>query len=460
MPLPVVAIVGRTNVGKSTLFNRFVGKQSAVVEDFPGVTRDRLYARAEINVRPVTLVDTGGLVGGEGDLLNEKVNRQAVQALEEADLLVVLMDGREGPTAQDHEIAEIVRRSGKPFVLAVNKMERPSADSYEFYELRLGEPIEVSAQQGFGIVDLEDAICDLLPKEVEEEPWREGEIGIAVVGRPNAGKSALINAILGEERLIVSDIPGTTRDAVDTWAEFDGTPIRLVDTAGLRRKGKRSQGTEFFSSLRTLRALERSHLALVVVDAMEGITAQDARVALEVYDAGRACIVVANKWDLVLKAAFPEDAVPEEARSRKKHEKTVWNDFVRLARHELPFLQYVPIVPTCALTGEGISELLPLCKQVFAQFDLRVDTGPLNRCIRRATARHAPPTRSGRPLRVMYATQVRSRPPTIVMFVNEPKLMHFSYERYLLNAIRQEFGFEGTPVKLLLRGRKQEEEGS
>jgi GTP-binding protein len=456
MGLPLIAIVGRTNVGKSTLFNRFVGARTAVVEDFPGVTRDRLYARGEIDLRPVMVVDTGGMVGGEADSLNEQVNRQAVIALKEADLLVVLVDGREGPTAQDHEIAEIVRRSGKPYVLAVNKMEKASADSYDFYELRLGQPIDISAQQGFGIVELEDTILELLPPEDEEEPAREGEVAIAVVGRPNAGKSAIINAILGEERLIVSEMAGTTRDAVDTWVEHEGTPIRLVDTAGLRRKGKRSQGTEFYSSLRTLRAVERAHVGLVVIDAMDGVTAQDARVALEVHEMYRACVVVANKWDLVLKTAFPEDD-PGDAKERKRHEKTIWKDFERLARHELPFLSYASIVPTCALTGAGVDRLLPLCKDAFAQYDRRIETGPLNRCIRKAVQKHNPPSKAGRPMKILYATQVRSRPPTIVLFVNDPKLMHFTYERYLLNAIRDEFGFEGTPLRIVLRSRDRED---
>ena len=456
MPLPIVAIVGRVNVGKSTLFNRLVGQRVAVVEDFPGVTRDRLYAEAEINVRKVMLVDTGGMVGAEGDLLIQQVNEQAVEALREADALVVLVDGREGPTAHDHEIADIVRRSGKPYVLAANKMEKRSADSYEFYELRLGEPIDVSAEQGFGIVELEDEILEILPPEEEEEEEREGEIAIAVVGRPNAGKSALINAILGEERLIVSETPGTTRDAVDTWAEFEGTPVRLVDTAGLRRKGKRSQGTEFFSALRTMKALQRADIGLIVVDAMDGVTAQDARVALEVHEMHRAAVVVANKWDLVLKSAFDHSDELDE-RAKRRNMKTIWGDFERLARHELPFLAHAPIVNTCAITGEGASELLPLCKQVHEQFDRRVETGPLNRCVRRAVAKHNPPSKGGRPLRILYATQVRSRPPTIVLFVNDPKIMHFTYERYLLNAIRGEFGFEGTPVRLLVRGRREED---
>jgi len=463
MALTVVAIVGRVNVGKSTLFNRFVGERRAVVEDFPGVTRDRLYARGEINVRPAYFIDTGGLVGGESDVFSDQVKQQAAEALQEADAVIVLMDGREGLTAPDHDIAHIVRRSGKPSVLAINKMEVRSTDSHDFYSLGLGEPLDISAEQGYGIVELEDALLDILPPEQEEEELREGEISIAVVGRPNAGKSALINAVLGEERLIVSEVPGTTRDAVDTWAQFEDTPIRLVDTAGLRRKGKRSRGTEFYSALRTIRALEKAHIGVIVVDTMDGVTAQDARVALEVHESGRAAIVVANKWDMVTQSAFADD---DEARltgegmdekTRRRNMKTIWQDFERLARHELPFLSYAPIISTCALTGEGVDALLPLCRRVYEQFTARVDTGPLNRCIRRAVAKHNPPTKAGRPLKIYYATQVRAAPPTIALFVNSPKMMHFTYERYLVNQIRSEFGFEGTPVRLVTRGKQVEE---
>jgi len=460
MPLPIVAIVGRVNVGKSTLFNRLVGRRVAVVEDFPGVTRDRLYARGELLNRQVVYVDTGGMVGAEGDPLFTEVNDQAVEALREADVLVVVVDGRDGVTAHDHEIAEIVRRSGKPHILAANKMEKRSFDSYDFYALRLGEPLDISAEQGFGIVDLEDEIIGLLPPPSEEDERREGEIAIAAVGRPNAGKSALINAILGEKRLIVNEMPGTTRDAVDTWLDYEGTPIRLVATAGLRKKGKRSQGTEYFSSLRTLRALERADVALIVADSTDGMTAQDARVALEAHEMGRASIVVCNKWDLVLQRAFPPDEQDEGLSEsvRKRHLKLIWDDFQRLARHELPFMGYAPLIKTCALTGDGVEQVLPLCKTVFDQYDRRIETAQLNRVIRRAVADHQPPRKAGRPLRILYATQVGTKPPTIVLFVSDAKLMHFSYERYLMNVLRNEFGFEGTPLRFLVRGRRDEDE--
>ena len=463
MPLPLIAVVGRVNTGKSTLFNRFVGEMKSVVQDFPGVTRDRVYAKGEINIRPVMMVDTGGMVGGEKDSLNSLVNEQAVIALQEADVLLVVMDGREGVTSQDYQIADIVRHSGKPHVLAVNKMERPSDEVFDFYTLGLGEPIAISAVQGFGIVDLEEAILAELPPEEEVEPERrEGEIAIAVIGRPNAGKSALINSIIGEHRLIVSDIAGTTRDAVDTWIEFGDHRICLVDTAGLRRKGKRSQGMEFYSSIRTMRALERADIALIVVDATEGMTSQDARIALEAHDMGRACIIVANKWDIVEQTAFiddeeDEDTIPLDEKQRAKAAKLVWKDFERLVRHEIPFAPYAPVVNTCALTGEGVENLLPACVEVFEQFDRRIDTGPLNRIIRRAVSTHNPPSKRGRPLRILYTTQVKSRPPTFVFFVNDTELVHFTYERYLVNTIRKEFGFEGTPMRIFFRNRREED---
>lgn len=458
MALPVVAIVGRVNVGKSTLFNRFVGKMRAVVEDFPGVTRDRLYAEGEIVLRKAIFVDTGGLVGGEGDTFSEQVKQQAAMGLQEADLLIVLMDGREGVTSGDHQIADIVRRSGKPHILAINKMESSKADSFDFYALRLGEPIDISAEQGHGIVDLEDAILDLLPPVEEDAPSPEGQVSVAVVGRPNAGKSALLNAILGEERLIVSEVPGTTRDAIDTYVNFEDTPFRLVDTAGLRKKGKRSQGTEFYSSLRTLRAVQEADIGVIVVDAMEGCTAQDARVALEVHDMGRAAIVVANKWDLVVQSALESaDSLSESHKQRMM--RTIIKDFERIVRHEMPFLGYAPIIPTCALTGQGTVDVLQACLRVHEQFTRRIDTGPLNRCIRRAVARHSPPSKAGRPLKILYATQVQTRPPAVALFVNDPNIMHFTYERYLQNVLREEFGFEGTPIKLYIRKRKRREDG-
>jgi len=455
MALPVVAIVGRTNVGKSSLFNRLVGRKLAVVEDFPGVTRDRLYAEAELDIRPVLLIDTGGIVGGEGDELFARVKDQAAVALSQADAIIMLVDGPEGPTALDHEVADIVRRSGKPYVLAANKMEKTSMDSEAFAELRLGLPIDVSAIHGRGLQELVEEVEDLLPPAEPEEAEERKELSIAIIGRPNVGKSALTNAILGEERVIVSDIPGTTRDAVDSLFEREGEQWRLIDTAGLRRRGKRVD-TEFFSSLRTLKSLSRADVALAVIDAYEGPSAQDARVTGEAHEAGRAFIIVANKWDLLKDYAQPNEEHPEL--DPVKAEKTLKKDMERLIEQEMPFASYVPIMFTSAESGEGIPELLGMVRTVADNFHRRIETGKLNRTIRDAMARHAPPTRKGKQLKILYCTQVRTGPPTFALFVNNPQLMHLSYERYLVNVLRSEYDFTGTPIKLLVRARRREDD--
>ncbi|NPV45374.1 MAG: ribosome biogenesis GTPase Der [Armatimonadetes bacterium] len=456
MALPIVAIVGRTNVGKSSLFNRLAGRKLAVVEDFPGVTRDRVYSQAELDRRMVILVDTGGIVGGEGDELFAKVKDQAARALREADVIIMMVDGQEGPTDLDHEVADIVRRSGKPYVLAANKMEKTSLDSEDFLSLRLGLPVNISAIHGRGLLDLVEDVEALLPPEEEPESQREGELAVAIIGKPNVGKSALTNAILGEERVIVSEMPGTTRDAVDTPFEYRGEPWRLVDTAGLRRRGKRKD-TEFYSSLRTLHALSRSQVALCVFDAFEGPSAGDARVAGEAHEAGRALVLVANKWDLLKQYAQPTEDFPDLKPS--KAEKMLKSDLERLLRDEMPFASYAPLVFTSAQTGEGIEELLAVTRRVADNFQRRIETGPLNRLLRQAVTRHAPPTRKGRQLKVLYGTQVRTGPPTFALFVNDPTLMHLTYERYLVNCLRREYDFEGTPLRLLVRARRREKEG-
>ena len=455
MALPVVAIVGRTNVGKSALFNRLVGERLAVVEDAPGVTRDRLYAEVELENRRVILVDTGGLVGAENDELISHVKEQAAQALREADVLVMVTDGREGLTSDDHEVADVVRRSGKPCVLVANKMELKRLDSADFTDLRLGLPIDTSATRAMGVPDMVDAIIALLPPEEDEEAEEEhveGEIRMAMVGRPNVGKSALINAILGEKRVIVSDLPGTTRDAVDITATVDDVPYRLIDTAGLRRKSKFAGSTEYYSSLRTLKAVSRADVALLVIDAIEGLTAQDARIAGEVHETGRGLLIVANKWDLVLESAFGDDPPPRSR--REKIERTIKRDFDRMARDQMPFLAYASIAYTSALTGIGIEELLPHTAKITTQYHRRIDTGPLNRAIQRAVMEHAPPTRKGKQLKIYYVTQPETAPPGFIFFVNDPALLHFSYERYLMNAMRKAFGFEGTPLKFHFRARE------
>lgn len=455
MALPIVAIVGRTNVGKSSLFNRLAGRKLAVVEDFPGVTRDRVYSQAELDRRRVMLVDTGGIVGGEGDELFAKVKDQAARALREADVIIMMVDGQEGPTDLDHEVADIVRRSGKPYVLAANKMEKTSLDSEDFLGLRLGLPLNISAIHGRGLLDLVEEVEALLPAEEEEDAQPEGELAVAIIGKPNVGKSALANAILGEERVIVSELPGTTRDAVDTPFEYRGEPWRLVDTAGLRRRGKRKD-TEFYSSLRTLHALARSQVALCVFDAFAGPSAGDARVAGEAHEAGRAMVLVANKWDLLKQYAEPTAEHPDLKPA--KAEKMLKSDLERLLRDEMPFASYAPLVFTSAQTGEGIEELLAVTRRVADNFQRRIETGPLNRLLRQAVARHAPPSRKGRQLKLLYGTQVRTGPPTFALFVNDPALMHLTYERYLVNCLRREYDFEGTPLRLLVRARRREKE--
>ncbi len=454
MALPIVAIVGRTNVGKSSLFNRLVGRKLAVVEDFPGVTRDRLYAEAEMDRRLVLLVDTGGIVGGEGDELFMRVKQQATLALQQADVIIMLVDGREGLTALDYEVAEIVRRSGKPYVLAANKMERRSSDSEAFAALRLGLPIDISAIHGQGLQELVEEVEKLLPPEGREEPEEAEALAVAIIGRPNAGKSALTNAILGEERVIVSETPGTTRDAVDTFFEWEGERWRLIDTAGLRRRGKRKD-TEFYTSLRTLRALARADVAVVVVDAHAGPCAQDARVAGEAHEAGRGIVIAATKWDLLKPYTQPDEmSAPLKP---EKAEKLLRSDLERLVRLEMPFAAYAPIVYTSAVTQEGITELLHTIRVVAENFRRRIETGGLNRTIREAIERHAPPTYKGKQLKIYYATQVQTEPPTFVFFVNNPKLVHVSYERYLINVLRREYDFTGTPLKIIWRERRREE---
>jgi len=448
MPLPIIAIIGRTNVGKSTLFNRLVGQRRAVVEKIPGVTRDLLYAEVEIGERSALLVDTGGLVGAESDELIGQVQEQAAQAMAEADVLLLLFDGQEGLTSLDYEVAKAARRSGKPTIPVVNKMESGRGDPLEFAELGLGVPLPISALHNEGLVELEEAIGQALPAgELEELP--EDHIGLAIVGRPNSGKSAIVNALLGQPRMIVHEVPGTTRDAVDTMLQWKDTWFQLVDTPGLRRRGKRASGLEYYSSLRTLRALQRAEIGVAVFDAAEGLTQQDAAIALEVHSAGRPLIMLANKWDLVRDKAFGDTRL--KARELRKAEKLLVRDFENMARARLRFATHAPLRFTCALTGEGVKEILPLAEKISAQYRTRIETGRLNRALQEAMAHHTPPTRGGRPLRIYYATQVEVAPPTFVLFVNDPKLMHFSYQRYLINSLREHFGLEHVPLQLKVR---------
>lgn len=453
--MPIVAIVGRTNVGKSTLFNRLVGHQLAVVDDFPGVTRDRLYSEVAIAGRPCILVDTGGLVGAESDELILEVTEQAAAALAEADVLVMLVDGLEGITALDYEVADVVRKTGKPTILAVNKLENTTENLEDFYALALGRPHRISARTGYGLQGLAEEIAKVLPEPGEPIERPADEVAIAFVGRPNAGKSAIVNALLGEERVIVSDLPGTTRDAVDIVAEYDGKPLRLIDTAGLRRRGYRAKGAEYYSSLRTIRALQRADVGVLVLDAAAGLTRQDERICGEIQRAGRGIVLTAHKWDLV-QEMMPtiEGATDGQAR---RTEKTRRADFERILRQRMPFLDYAPLHFTSAVTGEGLEALVEAAVNVAEQFKRRIDTGQLNRVIRDAMIRHQPPARGGRSLKVYYAAQIGTRPPTFVLKVNDPRLCHFSYERYLRNRLREEFGLYGVPIDLKLEARRRRE---
>ncbi len=447
MAAPFVAIVGRTNVGKSTLFNRLVGQRLAVVDAVPGVTRDRLYAEIDLDGSAIVLVDTGGLAGAESDQFMTKVKEQAAIALQEADLLLFMVDAREGLVSLDWEVADVVRRSGNPVILIANKMESPKLEGSEFAELGFGMPLQLSALYGYGLGEVIDAILDDLPApEAEPEPVA-GEVAVALVGRPNAGKSAIINALLGEERVIVSEEPGTTRDAVDTTVEFADEPYRLVDTAGLRRRGKRSEGLEYYSSLRTLRALQRADVGIVVIDALEGVTSQDAHIIGEVMDAGRGLVLLAHKWDLVQDFARSQN---DDGKDMAQIEEALRRDFSYIVGNKLRFADFAELLFTSAVTGEGLDEILPTAKQAAQQYARQLDPARLNQALHEALAAHQPSSRKHH-LRIRSIEQVTTRPPTFVLRVNDPELMHFSYKRYLVNQLREAFGFLGTPIKLFVR---------
>jgi GTP-binding protein len=436
MARPIVAIVGRPNVGKSTLFNRLLGERVAIVQDQPGITRDRVYGHLTWNAREFTVIDTGGLGLREEDPFSVHVQQQAETAMEEADLIVFLVDAAEGLTAGDEEVAETFRRAGRPIILAANKADNPKreADSQEFYSLGLGDVFTMSAHNGRGVADLLDEIVDRLPPP---EPAEEDDdrIRVAIVGRPNVGKSSLLNAILGEERVIVSPVAGTTRDAVDVPFEFQEQAFTLVDTAGIRRAGKIQGSVEYYTVMRAERALERADVAVVVVDAAMGVVDGDKRVAGLAHEGGRGCVFFVNKWDLV------------SGRTPKEFGKTV--------RDEVPFMAYAPIVVGSAEQGKGLPELLETCVDVANNHAMRISTSELNRVIREATDRR-PYTSRGQEFKVYYATQVTVKPPTFVLFTNNPKIVHETYLRYLENQLRSAFGFSGTPVRLLVRKRTNE----
>ena len=442
MPRPLVAIVGRPNVGKSMLFNKLTGQRLSIVEDTPGVTRDRLYAPCEWLGRTFDLVDTGGIEPGTDDQILSFMREQAEIAIQNATVIVFVCDIKTGVTASDQDVAAMLQRSGKPVVLAVNKMDSTGVtdpDIYEFYNLGLGEPIAVSAVHGHGTGDLLDECLKYFPPEEEEEP-QDDVIKVAVIGKPNVGKSSLINRILGEERVIVSDVAGTTRDAVDSYFENEKGRYLFIDTAGMRKKSKVDDRVEKFSVLRATMAIERCDVCLILIDAQEGVTEQDTKVAGLAHEAGKACVIVVNKWD----------AVDKDGKTMNKMTDDV--------RRDLSYMTYAPVVFLSALTGARVDKLFDTINAVAEQWAMRISTGLLNQVLADATTRVQPPTDKGRRLKVFYMTQVGVRPPHFVVFCNDAKLFHFSYQRYLENQIRNTFGLEGTPIKLSIR-QKGDKEG-
>ena len=437
MTNPIVAIVGRPNVGKSTLFNQLVGQRISIVDDQPGVTRDRIYADTEWLGRKITLVDTGGIDVESQDELMVQMKQQANVAIETSEAVIFLVDGKEGITPADQEVANLLRIANKPVILGVNKIDAPHEEDmiYEFYNLGIGDPISISASHKRGLGDLLDAVIEHLPQhEMQEE--EDDVIKIAVLGKPNVGKSSIVNKLLGEERVIVSNIPGTTRDAIDTPFEVDGQKYIIIDTAGIRRKSRINEELERYSVIRALAAIRRCDVALLVIDATEGVTEQDARIAGLIHDEGKGCIVIMNKWDLVEK----------DTNTMNQYRKQLMND--------LAFMQYAPSLFTSAHTGQRLNRIIEMVNEVYVHCTFRISTGVLNDCITDAVTFTEPPTDKGRRLKIYYGTQVAVKPPTFVLFVNDPDLMHYSYLRYLENQFRKSFGLEGTPIRFILRERK------
>ena len=437
MAKPIVAVVGRPNVGKSTLFNKLIGQRLAIVEDTPGVTRDRIFGDCEWQEHRFLLVDTGGIEPGIDDGILLHMREQAQVAIDSADCIIMVTDLHAGVTAQDQDVAAMLMRSGKPVVLAVNKVDKvgaPPLELYDFYSLGLGEVFPVSSVHGHGTGDLLDAVCSHL-KPAEERAEEDDRISVAVIGRPNVGKSSLVNYVLGEQRMIVANEAGTTRDAIDTQVDNQYGSFIFTDTAGLRKKGRVESGVERYSVLRSLAAVERSRVCVIMIDATEGFTEQDSKVAGYAHEQGTACIIAVNKWDAVEKDDKTMDA------ARKK----LMNDF--------SFMSYAPIIFISAKTGQRVDRLFQLIKYVDEQNALRVTTGMLNELLARATARVQPPSDKGKRLKIFYMTQISTRPPTFVCFVNRRDLFHFSYQRYIENQIRETFGLEGTPVRLIVRER-------
>jgi len=455
MPKPVVALVGRPNVGKSTLFNRLVGERLAIVDETPGTTRDRLLSESDWNGIEFHVIDTGGidpthggrspLSVGSADFI-QQIKEQALVAIEDADAILFLTDGETGVTAPDREVADILRRYQKklpdgnfwpPIFLVVNKCESEARRQSvgEFYELGLGDPYAISALHGTNTGDLLDALVESFPPQQGED--EDEAVKIAIVGKPNAGKSSLLNKLVGKERAIVSPIPGTTRDAVDTNIQYEGIDITLIDTAGIRRRGKIDPGVEKYSVLRSFKAIERADVALLMIDATTGITAQDAHIAGFILDAWKSCVVLVNKWDAVEKDTYTMDT------------------YSKRIRQELNFLDYVPIQFISAKTGQRVDKVIPLALQVQEERLVRLTTSKINQIIHNAQDAHPAPSVKGRQLKMYYGTQVRSDPPTFMIYVNDPKLAHFSYRRYMENQLRAEYGFLGTPIRIVMKGRRE-----
>lgn len=441
MSLPIVAVVGRPNVGKSTLFNKLVGKRLSIVEDTPGVTRDRIYSKCEWRNREFMIVDTGGIEPASDDVILAQMRRQAQVAIEKADVIVFLTDMRCGVTADDYEVASMLQKSGKPVILAVNKCDgigEPPPEFYEFYNLGMGDPFPVSALHGHGSGDLLDEIFKYFPKEDTPE-YDEEYIKVAVIGKPNVGKSSLINRIAGEERAIVSDIAGTTRDATDTIIENEDGKYVFIDTAGIRRKSKITEKIEHYSVLRAYMAVDRADVCVIVIDAIVGFTDQDSKVAGYAHEQGKACIVAVNKWDAVDKSTGTME------------------EYTNDLKEKFSFMSYVPFIFISAKTGQRVDKLFELINSVNSQNCMRITTGMLNDVLSYATTRVQPPSDKGRRLKIYYMTQASVRPPTFVVFVNRADLFHFSYQRYIENQIRQTFGLTGTPVRFVIRERDNQD---
>ncbi|MBR6886978.1 MAG: ribosome biogenesis GTPase Der [Selenomonadaceae bacterium] len=442
MSKPIVAIVGRPNVGKSTLFNQIGKKKVSIVDDMAGVTRDRIYLDAAWLNYEFTLIDTGGIELKSADKMLNSIKIQAKIAVEEADAIIFVVDGRAGLTSADEDIGKMLRGTEKPIILAVNKVDNVNLEGelYEFYNLGLGEPIGISASNALNLGDLLDAVVKTFPENNSEER-DEDEIRIAVIGRPNVGKSSLVNKLLGEERVIVSDVPGTTRDAIDTHFFMDGTKFTLIDTAGMRKKSKIDEPVERYSVIRSLRAIDRADVVLMLIEAPAGVTEQDKKIAGYAHDSGKGCVIVVNKWDI-----FPN-----------KHDRST-NRFTDELRERLGFLQYAPVVYTSALTGQRVDRVIELVKFVAEQQSMRIQTSILNELIRDSVAINPPPSKKGKSAKIFFVTQADICPPKFIIFVNEPELLHFSYLRFIENRLRESFGFEGTPLKFFLRKHNQKDD--